>query len=175
MSTATAIAPVSLYHITEDLADLEHSLLESGGEITEDLEEEYAELLEMHGSKVESYIAMIRRFEATAEGIKAERERLQAAEKTMENAARSLKDRLRDAMQRRGEAEHLTRLGKVKLQRSGSTPVVLKVAPEQLPTHFQRVKVGADLTSLKHALQEGDDGAAQYAELGEPSYYVRIY
>lgn len=175
MPETAPIRPLSLYALTEDLAGLEMALLESGGEITPEVEEEYGLLLEMHAEKVEGYLAMIRKFEASAAGIKAERERLQAAEKTMASAAKALKDRLRDAMLRRGETEHQTALGKVRLQRSGSRPVLLRVAPDELPEHFQRVRVDADLTALRHALKEEDASAGAVAELGEASYYVRIY
>lgn len=170
---STAIAPVSLYQLTEDLAAIEDELLESGGEITEEMERSYEELLQMHAEKVEGYLALIRKFEATAVALKDEIDRLQAARKTMDNAAANLKNRLRDAMRRRGETEHQTRLGKVKVQRSSSVPVVLKVTPEQLPEWFRRVKVEADLVALRNALKEGDAG--DYAELGEASYYLRIY
>ena len=166
---------LSLYDLTSDLAELEHALLESGGEISEEMEARYADLLEMHADKVEGYLRMIRKFEATEAGIKAERERLQAAERTMANAAKALKNRLRDAMLRRGETEHQTALGKVKLQRSGSRPVELLVSEDALPEHFKRITISADLAALRHALKDGDEKAAQLARLGEASHHIRIY
>ena len=171
---STAIAPLNLYHLTEELAAIEHALLESGGVITENMDHDYADLLEMHADKVEGYVAMIRKFEASSEGIKLERERLQQAEKTMHNAAKNLKARLCQAMLLRGETEHHTPLGKVRLQQSGSRPLVLLVDPENLPEEYQRVRVEADKAALKKALKEGAP-LAQFAELGEGSYFIRIF
>ena len=173
--TEKTVRPLSLYALTDELAELESALLESGGEITEDLEAHYADLLEMHGEKVEGYLRMIRKFEATEAGLKLERERLQAAERTMKNAAKALKDRLRDAMLRRGEAEHQTALGKVKLQTSGTRPVELLVSESALPEHFKRITVAPDLAALRHALKQGDPKAATVARFGEASYYIRVY
>ncbi len=54
MSTASAepnIRPLSLYHLTEELAAIEHALLESGGVITDEMDHEYADLLEMHADR----------------------------------------------------------------------------------------------------------------------------
>ena len=172
---STAIAPLSLYNLTEDLAAIEHALLESGGEITDEMDRNYTDLLEMHAAKVEGYIAMIRKFEASAEGIKLERERLQRAEQTMQNAAKNLKARLCNAMLLRGETEHQTTLGRVRLQQSGSRPLVLLVEPENLPDQFKRIRVEADKTALKHALKEGNEAAWKVAELGEGSHFIRIY
>ena len=172
-----AIVPLSLYNLTEELAALEYALLESGGEITDEMDQEYGHLLEMHASKVEGYVAMIRKFDASAEGIKHERERLQRAERTMQNAVKNLKTRLCNAMLLRGETEHHTTLGKVRLQQSGSRPLVLLVEPEDLPDEFKRLipaRIEADLVSLKKALKEGDE-VTQYAELGVGSYFIRIY
>ena len=129
----------------------------------------------MHAAKGEGYIAMIRKFEASAEGIKAERERLQRAEQTMQNAAKNLKARLCNAMLVRGETLHQTALGKVRLQQNGSRPLVLLVEPENLPDEYQRVHVEADKAALKKALKEGDSSARAVAELGEGSYFIRIY
>ena len=75
----------------------------------------------------------------------------------------------------RGETLHQTALGKVRLQQSGSRPLVLLVEPENLPDQFRRVRVEADKATLKHALKEGDEAAWKVAELGEGSYFVRIY
>ena len=74
----------------------------------------------------------------------------------------------------RGETEHQTALGRVRLQQSGSRPLVLLVEPENLPDQFKRVRVEADKAALKKALKEGAP-LAQYAELGEGSYFIRIY
>lgn len=171
--------PLTLYDLDRDLLDLEGSLLEAGGEITEELEARYHDLLDLREDKVEGYVRVIRRLEATAEAVKAERQRLQEAERGLARAAQSLKDRLARSMRERGDGEYLTALGRVKLQQAGTPPVELLVEADALPEHFVRIKRSADLTALREALS-GDDGerreeAARLARLGEAAFYVRLY
>lgn len=174
---AASLRPLTLYALTDELAELEDALLASGGEITAEVEALYGDLLEMHADKVEAYVAMIRRLETTAAAIAQERKRLQDAERSMQNAAKSLKNRLHDCMVRRGEKEHLTRLGKVKVVRAGGyAPIELLVdEATMLPERFRRVAVTPDLEALREALAAGDPDAVQVAREGERSTYVRIY
>jgi hypothetical protein len=169
------IRPLSLYVLDEELHQLEEALLASGGEITEEMEVRWSELLAMRAGKMEGYLKMIRKFEASAEAVRSERQRLQEAERTLAKAAQTLKDRLRDSMQARGETEHLTSVGRIRLQRSGARPVELKVDAEALPDAFKRITVNPDLQALGQALRDGDPEAERYAQLGEAGYYVRIY
>ncbi len=174
-----AIQPLNLYDLTAELQELEQALIEAGGEITDEMDARYERLLEMEAGKVEGYLAMIRKFEASEEAIKAERQRLQKAERAMKSAAQSLKDRLAQAMQRRGETLHETKLGKVRLQQSGRRPVVIDVDEDELPEGFRHVRVSADKRALQEAL-ESDDAhvraeAGRYAHLDAPTSYVRIY
>lgn len=174
-----SIRPLDLYEITAELEDLEQALLESGGVITEELEERYGRLLEMEAEKVEGYVAMIRKFAASEEAIKAERKRLQKAERSMRRAAQNLKDRLAEAMQQRGEDTYETKLGKVRLQQAARRSVALDVDDADLPDRFRRVKVSPDKQALIEALESEDlelrREAEHYAHLDAPSYYVRIY
>lgn len=168
------IQPLSLYHLDAELRQIEQALLESGGEITPEMEKEWSELLEMRENKVDGYLRMIRKFESSAEGIRVERERLQSAERTMKNAAQSLRDRLRDSMLARGDTQYVTPIGKVRLVHSSTRPVVLKVPPEELPVPFKRTIVEADLKALSEALKEGNPEAENVASFGEETTYVRI-
>ena len=170
-----AIQPLNLYQITTELQQLEQALLESGGVLTDEIEEKYETLLEMEADKVEGYIAMIRKFEASEEAIKSERQRLQKAERSMRKAAQSLKDRLAESMLRRGEEVHETDLGKVRLQQASRASLVVNVDPEELPEEFQRWKVSADKAGLRAAIEDDDEVAKQFAHLDEPSHYIRLY
>ncbi|MEM1128778.1 MAG: siphovirus Gp157 family protein [Bacteroidota bacterium] len=169
------MARLSLYEIDARLRDFETALIEAGGEITPELEATYADLLEMRADKVEGYIAVIRQAEVTAAAIKEEEQRLGRLRKTQENIARRLKERLLVAMMERGETEHQTTLGKVKLQTAGKRPVALRVEPEDLPARFQRIKIDADKRALAEALEQMDDEAARVAFLADPSPSLRIY
>ena len=175
--TPTHPVPMShrLYALDENLDQLEQILIESGGEITPDIEAAFSDLFDLRSEKIEGYLRIIRRCETGALAYDAELQRLQTAKRTLTRTADSLKARLRDSMIRRGETEHQTGIGRVKLQRSGSRPVVLLAPVEDLPEHFRRVKVDADLSALGHALKEGDPEATKYAELGEASQYLRFY
>lgn len=176
---AHAIKTLSLYELDDELRQIEEALMESGGEITEEMEEKWGELLEMKADKVEGYIRMIRKFEASSAGIKEERERLQRAEKAMANAAKALKERLCWSMEQRGDTEHQTAIGKVKLQRSGSKPVILKGSIDELPERYQKVEISANLAGLKADLKSADDEkraqVEEWAEFGEAKAFIRIY
>lgn len=173
------IQPLSLYALDDELQQLEQELLAAGGEVDEETDARHSALLDARDDKVEAYLALIRRFETTAEAIKAERQRLQDAERTMTNAAKRLKDRLCASMQTRGETEHLTRLGKVRVQQASRRPVELLVEAEALPEAYRRVRTDADLSALADDLGSEDPAvrarAESVARLGEASYYVRIY
>ena len=177
---SATIKPLNLYELTTELLQFEAELMENGGEITEEMEERYAELLEAREDKIEGYIAVIRSLEATADAIQAERIRLQNNERAAKSAVEAVKARLLQAMQRRDEAEHKTKLGKVKRQK-GPARVVLTadIGPEHLPLAFQRIKVEADLTEIKNWLTSPDDDvraeAEQYARLEEGKEFIRIY
>lgn len=173
------VAPLSLYAIDAELRALEEDLLAAGGEITDEVEERHDALLSLRDGKVEGYLRVIQRLEASAEAIKAERQRLQKAERHMANAAQALKDRLAASMVQHGDQEFTTALGRVKLQRSGTPPVELLVEAEDLPDVFVRVRRAPDLTALRDALQSEDaevrTRAAELACLGEAKPYVRLY
>ena len=173
------IPPLSLYALDDELQQLEQEILEAGGEVDDETDARHAALLDARDDKVEAYRMMIRRFEATAEAVKAERQRLQDAERTLANAAKRLKDRLCASMREHGEGERLTRLGKVKVQQASRRPVELLVEPEALPDVYCRIRTDADLAALAADLASEDETVRTRAEavarLGEASYYLRIY
>lgn len=168
-------APLPLYEIDAELEALEAALLDAGGEITDDLEATYHDLLDMRAEKVAGYVAVIRRLELSADAYDAEVKRLTAHRNTMRSSAQRLKERLCEAMCRRGEDTHDTPLGRVRVQHASTRPVLLLVDPDDLPERFRRVAVSADKRALTDALKEGDEEALRCAELGEPSPFLRIY
>lgn len=172
------MATLSLYQLDEEYQALEMALLESGGEITEEMEARFDALFEATEEKGASYIAMIRKFEASAEGVGLEVTRLQAAERTFRNAAGRLKTRLRDSMLARGVSRLETRLGKINLQKAGGKAgVELLVEADDLPERFVRTTVtkAPDLDALRVALEAGDEAVGHLARLRERSRFVRIY
>ena len=166
---------INLYDITSELAELENALIESGGAISDEMEERYHELLDANEQKARGYIAVIRRLEATAGAVEAERKRLHDNEKALKNSAQALKDRLAESMLRRGEDCYETDLGKIRLQQASKRSLVVKVDESILPDRFRIATVKANKRSLREALEAGDEEAAEFCEFDEPSRYVRIY
>src|SRR5690606_10052622 len=87
-------APLPLYEIDAELEALEAALLDAGGEITDDLEATYHDLLDMRAEKVAGYVAVIRRLELSADAYDAEVKRLTAHRNAMRSSAQRLKERL---------------------------------------------------------------------------------
>ena len=166
---------LSLYQLDDQLAEIEDALLEAGGEIDDDTDARLGELLDAREDKVDGYIALIRTYEASATAFKEEESRLSANRRAAENAAKRLKARLLHSMTERGERELKGRLGKAKVQASGSRPVNLLVDVEDLPDELVRRTVAPDLSAIKAALKEGSADMTQIAEFGPASTFVRIY
>lgn len=164
---------IRLYDLDTDLAFLEDQLLEAGGEITDDIAADLDELLDARDDKIESYIAVIRDFEASAEAVAAEEKRLKARRTALQNAGKNMKRRLQASMEARGESEHRTRLGKVYLQRNPPSITVL-CDVDELPDELVRVTKAPDMRAIKDALAEGQADLTQIAEQAPATYHLRI-
>ncbi len=168
-----------LYVLDDELLRLEDELLAAGGQCDDETDARHNALMDARADKVEAYCRMIRRFEASAEAVKAERQRLQEAERALAASAERLKTRLCHSMRARGEAECLTALGKVRVLTAGRRAVELLVEPEALPEPYRRIRHEADLRALADDLGSSDDKARARAEavarLGEATFYVRLY
>ncbi|HYE96163.1 MAG TPA: siphovirus Gp157 family protein [Rubricoccaceae bacterium] len=172
------ITPLSLYELDDELLRLEEELLAAAGEVDDETDARHAALLDARDDKIEAYVAMIRRFEVSAEAVKAERKRLHDCERALDASAKRLRDRLCRSMAEHAEREHATRLGTVRLMRASSPPVEVLVEVDTLPEPFCRKKVEADLAALRAALLSDDEAVRAMAEacarLGEPSLYLRF-
>ena len=170
---------LSLYDITDELLELQNELIENGGVISDEMEERYDELLEMEEDKTDGYIAVIQNVSETHKAVKRERKRLNKRKKALKNTLDSLKERLLVSMEARGEEVREATLGKVRVQTSSSPSTIVRTDAAELPERFQRVKVSADKTAIKEALESEDPElraeAERYAHLEEPSRYVQIY
>ena len=167
---------MTLYDIDDELLALIESIEDAGGEVTDDQETRLHALLDAREDKADGYIAVIRELDARAKAFADEAARLNSHAKSTGSKRDRLKARLLESMQRRGEEVIEGRLGKVRVQFSGSASVVVLADPEDLPERFQRVTVAADKTALKAALAEQDPEAVRVAELSESrTPYIRIY
>lgn len=92
----------SLIELTAEQQALEDALFENGGELTPEMEE----ALEINSAaivaKVDSYHAVLRKFEMAETALDAEIKRLTALKKTAANAQKSIKGRIAYAMQSNG-------------------------------------------------------------------------
>lgn len=174
MKTAT------LYEIREDLAALDDLLAEVGGDVSEaDVEAAVdawlAESGEAMRSKIDSYAALIRTVEARGAARKAEADRLRALATTDENTVKRLKGRLLWFFQDREIPTLDTDRFRISVsQNGGATPVVLRVAPEDLPEDWRTsvVTYRAETDRIRAALERGE--ALPFAALGERGSHIRI-
>jgi len=166
---------LSLHAITDELAALEAAIVEAGGEITDEVDEHYADLLQMHADKVGGYVAMIRRLESTSMAFKAESDRLATHARHADHAAKSLKERLLWAMIQRGEKEHATPLGKVSVRFASTRSVFIHDTDlSTLPDRFKVVSVVPDKRAIADALKAHDPEAEAVASFADPSAFLSI-
>ena len=166
--------PLPLYEIDSELTQLESALIEAGGEITDEVNERFDDLLQMREEKVAGYVAVIRRLETSAEAYASEAKRLSGGARTMQNSADRLKQRLLDAMTARGDQEYETPLGRVRTYPGSARSVTVLVDPDDLPDRFKRVTVAPDKRALADALKAHDPDVIRLAEFEPPTPFLRI-
>ena len=170
---------LNLYEITDELRELQEALIESGGVISEEMDERFNDLLEAEEDKTEGYIAVIRSMEEEAEAFKREEQRLKKRRKAAANGADRLKERLLTSMEVRGQEERSTALGKVKRQRNSSSGTTVFTDPEDLPPDFQRMNISADKSAIREALESDDpvlrERGEAHAQVDERGWHLRIY
>lgn len=109
---------LKLYEATAQLDVVRDWLIESGGELTPEIEALLTEAQEAFDTKVERVALFVRELLATAAAVKVERERLAALEKSYTNGAENLKGYLLRQMQRAEVAKVDGTLAKVRVQNS---------------------------------------------------------
>ena len=113
----------TLYELTGQMAAIEAALEETGGELTPELEELWAETAESLPGKIDNYNALIKNLEASSEAAKAEEKRLKALREFDDNKVRRIKNHVMDAMIQFGFQRLEGKLCKVFLSSSTSTEV----------------------------------------------------
>ncbi len=182
-----APAPLALHAINARLEALEAELIASGGEITEEMEADYADLLDMRSDKMagnrrsaKRNVAVIQRLRASANGTKAIADRLSDHAKRNRRSrsnARSadrVEERMLAAMLAREETRHDTPLGIVSVRRNSARPVELLADEEDLPERFLRRTTSVDKRELSDALKADDPEALAVARFGEAGHHLRI-
>lgn len=89
---------MTLFQLTADMAAIEDALIESGGELTPEIEAALTETQDSLAVKVDGYNALIQKFGRTSDVLKAEIDRLGKLKKTAENAEKRVKQHVCDTM-----------------------------------------------------------------------------
>ena len=162
-----------LHEIVEQYQEVEAELINSGGEITEEIQALLDSIDDNLESKAANYIRIIKNFEHMAQGLKEEAARLQARRKVHENAAERLKGALLYALKATGQRSIETSLGRVTAMRASTPKYVLNVDLEDLPEEFVRTKSEVDMAAIREAIKDGMDLSDLVTE-EERTEYLRI-
>lgn len=95
----------TLGNLIEDAARLESMLIDSGGEISEELEAELKSWEENFEEKIDGYGVIMERFELSAEHWKRKASQMTQTARQLDNMVKRLKDRLRFGMTSLGRDE----------------------------------------------------------------------
>lgn len=147
---------LTIYQIEQNYNQLAEELIDNGGELTPELEEQLAITEEQLQNKSVAYSFVIKQMDADIETIDAEIKRLQAAKKQREKASEYLKERIKHAMELFSIDEIKTPLVKINFRKSETVEVE---DVNKLPAPYKVVKVTeqADKAAIKAALKEGHD------------------
>lgn len=145
----SAVAEMALYEITSELSQVTDLLVESGGELTPEIEEALDALEGALEEKVERTVHVIRTLEGQAEAARVEADRLKDLQRTRSKAADRLKDylqaQLRMANVKKIEADTCV----VRRQRNGRPSISYVGKMEELPEAFRAVRIrGGKLAGL---------------------------
>ena len=89
---------LTLFQLSAEMTALEDMLLESGGELTPELEAALTETQQGLSNKIDGYCAILHKFDYTEDVLDAEIKRLTARKKTVANAKDRLKKHVCDTM-----------------------------------------------------------------------------
>lgn len=177
---APARPRLRLYDHTAALEIAHEWLIESGGELTPEIEALLEEAEEEFGAKAERVALKVRELEAEAKAVKEEADRLAARAKAATNGARSLKDYLLEQCHRAGQLAVKGKLATVRVQNSPMAalctidPAAVKDDPEYAP-YIAEVPVSYRFDA-KAAIEAAKAGAELPAGIyTEQKTHVRIY
>lgn len=142
----------TLFNITAEQRRINEALMESGGELTPELEEALLINSENFAVKVEGYATSIHQFEAFAEAADAEIKRLMALKKSAQGAAKRLKDNLAYGMEVMGYDKVDMGLHKLSFRNSTAVNITDEV---RIPNQYIKVETSIDKMALKKDLQAG--------------------
>lgn len=172
--TATA-GRQTLAEITDQHVALDQLLVESGGEVTPEIEQWMTEYAAELREKVDHYGAAIRRLEGEAKLWQGEADFFATKAKAAANSAKAIKQLAQLAMEKLGEVEFTGERYRLCLTpNGGQQPIELLVPVEQLPFQYTKTVVTADKDMLRQDLERGVENLGAYAALAPRGYHVRV-
>ena len=143
---------VSLYQIEQEYLNIAEALIESGGELTEELELQLTINKEQLQNKGVCYGMVIKDIEAENEAIDTEIKRLTELKKSRSKAIDRLKTNLSTAMQVFGIEEIKSPLLKISFRKSESVEVDVNLDKKYIKT---TVSTAPDKLAIKEAIKAG--------------------
>jgi hypothetical protein len=147
----------SLVSLVDELAWLEMALIESGGEITKEIEDACPEFVTgAVAQKVDNYANYIDKLEYNVDFYKAKAQNFLKIAAGLENFKKHLEDNIQFAMLKNQTTELLGIDYKYKLMKSQQTVILNE---NIIPSEFQNVKtsVSIDKKRIKEAIESGRD------------------
>ena len=164
----------SFHELATDLRGMQERLAQED-ELTNEQIEEVMRLSENLEAKAEGCIAMLDNFRLSVKSYKAIEKRFKEKRQSCENAYQRLRDYCTFVMEQLGRTVIETDLGKMRHYTHHTASVEVLVEPEDLPERFQKVRVYADTTALREALESDDPEAQKVAKMLPPSTYIKIH
>jgi hypothetical protein len=145
----------SLFDIVAEANSIEQKLLESGGEVSEEIEAYLTSVEKDLANKVDAYHAVMGRAEAGADYFKARADEFYAASKVLSNFQSRLKDRIKGAIQLMGKTEIAGEDIVFKLSRV--KPSLVIESQDSLPQSYLMVvtETVPDKDAIRTAIEQG--------------------
>lgn len=161
---------LTLYALTEQMAQIEAVLEENGGELTPEMDALWEETKESLCQKADNYNALLVKLGAYSDNIDAEIKRLQALKKTADNSVKRIKEHIKDTMEQFGLTAIEGGLCKMTLSTSTATEVneeivlapykpFIEALEKKLPAYIS-VEPKISKTGLKEAAKELPEGVS---------------
>ena len=141
----TSPKTLPLYEIVTAYEEIGEALMESGGELTPELQQQWDDINEQFETKVENTALYIRNLDATAKALKVERERFAVRVRSVEVASKRLKEYLKLNMERAEIPVVKTLRVNARIQKNPKPAITWFRDIDNLPVQYRRVTVTVDL------------------------------
>lgn len=148
-------ATLRLYEITADLEAIADELVESGGELTTEMNARLELMEGKFSEKVERCALMIRNLEATSEAASKESARLRDLAGAKQKAADRLREYVAFQMEIAGIPKVETALVKARIQ-NAKPRITWTKSVEELPEEYRRVTIAPNLRRAHDTLSLGE-------------------